>query len=681
MAAAHQSTYEHQPLTLPKSIRIVIVKPAVSLEAPVECTLDEVDLDNIIPSSSYEALSYVWGERVGTIPILCHGRKLLVTPNCYDALIHLRLPSKHRRLFVDAVCIDQRLDLQQSINERDHQIAIMGEVYERAHRVMIWLGKPHPSTPVLMSVARFIHRAKRIESATKIKLMSTSAKAYIKWLKGFRKVDLTGLDEAFYYFIKHPWFTRTWTLQEQFFAKTKNIVIVYGCQQIKYVIMVLIINSLNFWDLLGESWKEVESIKTIAHRDTLCRETFSSPSPSPSPSPMYTTAQYFRIILDPRGFLGVVAALTSTNPQDKIFGIYNIFSRLNLNLPRPDSSQSVAEIFEATSKEIIKRTASLDILMLCFKEASIIKNLPSWVPDWSMNLPSKADPVAINASQFLDSGTYYKAARNTGVEINEASNLGKLVVRGTVFTKIHFRTVSSIIRTYDEHANVGDSKLHFQDFIQACRRWAQHIAISSIYPSGCPTIDAVRRTLLLSDRAETARHPQNQEKQTLESFLECFDIMMYPDCKIYDSAVIKAKFIDPVLETYTLDEVIEAGFDIEKVLSMALYTWKSGSSGMRTMFPSRIPGWQHMRIVTYDSMMEWANYALMVLDTGHFARGFRICKEGDIVALLAGCEFPVALRPDGNGNYRFVAPLYVDGIMHGEAWPEDESELEEITLV
>ncbi|TRX92929.1 hypothetical protein FHL15_006067 [Xylaria flabelliformis] len=156
---------------------------------------------------------------------------------------------------------------------------------------------------------------------------------------------------------------------------------------------------------------------------------------------------------------------------------------------------------------------------------------------------------------------------------------------------------------------------------------------------------------------------------------------MYPNCKIYDSAVIKAKFIDPVLGTDTLDEVIKAGFDIETVLGITLLRWQSSHSETRTMLPSRIPGWQHMRNDTYRSMMRWANYALMVLDTGHFARGFHICKEGDIVALLSGCDFPVALRPDGNGNYRFVAPLYVDEIMYGEAWPEDESELEEITLV
>ncbi|KAI1299912.1 hypothetical protein F5Y03DRAFT_365124 [Xylaria venustula] len=77
--------------------------------------------------------------------------------------------------------------------------------------------------------------------------------------------------------------------------------------------------------------------------------------------------------------------------------------------------------------------------------------------------------------------------------------------------------------------------------------------------------------------------------------------------------------------------------------------------------------WTHKLESIWKQIQIWANYALMVLDTGHFARGFHLRKEGDIVALLAGCEFPIAIRPDGNGNYRFVAPLYVDGIMYGEA--------------
>ncbi|KAI1746404.1 heterokaryon incompatibility protein-domain-containing protein [Xylaria scruposa] len=668
MASAHQSTYQHQPLTLPKSIRVVILEPAVSLEAPVQCTLDEVDLDNLVPTSSYEALSYVWGERFGTIPILCHGRKLLVTPNCYDALIHLRLPSQHRRLFIDAICIDQRQDLQHSINERDHQIAIMGDVFERARRVMIWLGKPHPSTPKLLSAMRFICRVESIERATKIKLGITGVRAYIKWLKGFRKVDLVKLEEAFIYFIKNPWFTRIWTLQEATFATPENLVIVYGCQQIKYTTMAHATRTFDFGTSLGDAWlDEQESIEVVVGRSELASAVQDS---------TYINAQYLRSLLlgAPGGFLELMAILDSTNARDKVFGIYNIFARLGLNLPQPDSLKGVAGIFEATSREVIKRTASLGHLMLCSREASIIENLPSWVPDWSMKPPFFSETVAVSARQFLNFSSC-RATRTTAVEINGASNSGKLIVRGTILTKIHFCTASSTIGTYEEHRN---AKSYFQDFIQACRRWAQHIALSSTYPSGCPSVDAVRRTLMLQD-VKIVRHLQNRDRHKFESFLECFDIMMYPNCKTYDSAVIKAKFINPVLEIRAHNGVVKIDFDI--VLGQVLARWALDYNGMQTILTPKFPEKDPLQNVIWRDITAWANYAFMILDTGHFARGFHYCKEGDIVALLAGCDFPVALRPDDNGNYKFVAPLYVDGIMHGEAWPEDESKLEEITLV
>ena len=132
--------YEHRPLALSDSIRIVILEPAGSLEAPIRCSLDEIDLDRITPSSAYEALSYVWGEPVGTIPIICHGRSLLVTPNCHDALVQLRFSSKCRRLSIDAICIDQR-EGERSKREREDQVARMGQVCKYNSVVRIYYTK------------------------------------------------------------------------------------------------------------------------------------------------------------------------------------------------------------------------------------------------------------------------------------------------------------------------------------------------------------------------------------------------------------------------------------------------------------------------------------------------------------------------------------------------------------
>ena len=54
-------------------------------------------------------------------------------------------------------------------------------------------------------------------------------------------------------------------------------------------------------------------------------------------------------------------------------------------------------------------------------------------------------------------------------------------------------------------------------------------------------------------------------------------------------------------------------------------------------------------------------------------------KAGDIVAVLTGGTMPFILRPAGN-HYRLVGHCYVHGVMNGEAFPEDQNELEWIAI-
>lgn len=84
----------------------------------------------------YKALSYVWGSPVGDVPICCGVQELLITENCVAALRKIRHRMKSRMLWVDAICINQ-----QSLDERNHQVALMGDIYSKASEVIIWLGE------------------------------------------------------------------------------------------------------------------------------------------------------------------------------------------------------------------------------------------------------------------------------------------------------------------------------------------------------------------------------------------------------------------------------------------------------------------------------------------------------------------------------------------------------------
>ena len=83
----------------------------------------------------YEALSYVWGDRESPKTISIDGCVQEVTENLEAALQQLRLSDAPRRLWVDALCINQ-----EDSKEKSHQIQKMRHIYRRASGVLVWLG-------------------------------------------------------------------------------------------------------------------------------------------------------------------------------------------------------------------------------------------------------------------------------------------------------------------------------------------------------------------------------------------------------------------------------------------------------------------------------------------------------------------------------------------------------------
>ncbi|KAK8129087.1 hypothetical protein PG984_010195 [Apiospora sp. TS-2023a] len=134
-------TYHHKPLASKRRIRVLDLLPARKRDAPVRCRIRQIRLKDA--RDQYEALSYVWGAKEGSVPIDCEGRQLLVTPNCHDALIELRSKSDIRPLWIDAICIDQGGAIG-STEERNHQVRLMGKIYQKASTVVVWLGLGAP---------------------------------------------------------------------------------------------------------------------------------------------------------------------------------------------------------------------------------------------------------------------------------------------------------------------------------------------------------------------------------------------------------------------------------------------------------------------------------------------------------------------------------------------------------
>ncbi|XXG99905.1 hypothetical protein Hte_006246 [Hypoxylon texense] len=97
----------------------------------ISCELVITTLDE---APYLEALSYVWGSPLPRMPIQCSGGAIEIGPSLHNALRYLRQESATRTLWADALCINQ-----DDVQERNAQVRLMGELYKRATKTLIWL--------------------------------------------------------------------------------------------------------------------------------------------------------------------------------------------------------------------------------------------------------------------------------------------------------------------------------------------------------------------------------------------------------------------------------------------------------------------------------------------------------------------------------------------------------------
>jgi hypothetical protein len=84
----------------------------------------------------YETLSYVWGTTDRSTTIALHDDTLLrVTPTLEAALPHIIQTSVTEYIWIDQICINQ-----DDVEEKTHQVVIMGQIYSMCFCVLVWLG-------------------------------------------------------------------------------------------------------------------------------------------------------------------------------------------------------------------------------------------------------------------------------------------------------------------------------------------------------------------------------------------------------------------------------------------------------------------------------------------------------------------------------------------------------------
>ena len=90
-------------------------------------------------SPLYTAVSWMWGSPGDLVDLDLDGHKLMIRRNLRNIIEQLRRDDQSRRVWIDAICIDQK-----NIAEKGHQVQMMGKIYQEANRVVACLSAARP---------------------------------------------------------------------------------------------------------------------------------------------------------------------------------------------------------------------------------------------------------------------------------------------------------------------------------------------------------------------------------------------------------------------------------------------------------------------------------------------------------------------------------------------------------
>jgi hypothetical protein len=184
------SPYQYRRLnyTLGQEIRLIELLPGLPSD-DIRCNIVHVNLDD---DPEFEAVSYTWATEYGddTFSKTIYtpsNTTMSVTANCMSALRQLRKISNVRRLWVDAVCIHQT-----NPSERNHQVAMMTQIYTQAVTVRICIEDPQ---------------------------QSANYGPLFKWLQYQRNPEIEPIYPNLGHLISLRYFQRVWIIQEVALAK------------------------------------------------------------------------------------------------------------------------------------------------------------------------------------------------------------------------------------------------------------------------------------------------------------------------------------------------------------------------------------------------------------------------------------------------------------------------------
>ena len=189
------------------SIRLVDILPG-SEDDEIAVHFDVHPLSKV--ATQYEGLSYVCGKPDPAQNIIVNGVEAPVGPNLFDALKSLRHRASTRRIWIDAICINQM-----SLNEKSKEVQKMGPIYGLAKTVNVYLGTPLPPGATdtdSTSIGTFLKFLNRDEEGRAVNRYAGKGLKTLESICKDCRTDVHDVCKGFIEVCRQPWWGRIWTM-------------------------------------------------------------------------------------------------------------------------------------------------------------------------------------------------------------------------------------------------------------------------------------------------------------------------------------------------------------------------------------------------------------------------------------------------------------------------------------
>ena len=475
-----------------------------------------------------------------------------------------------------------------------------------------------------------------------------TAKAHVRERRGV----YDAMDTSFVIDVLNlPWFHRTWTVQE--LALAKQVVLLCGSMSLPWLQFN---DTLHTLDMNGNgppspSLKLSFSNLLFLENFTSCYRTLSALARGPSYGLEISRA------------LKTLRPKLSSDPKDKVYGLYGIFENIGLpGLPAVDYNKTVEHIYTEVATAAIKHERSLAILYeVCLPP--LIPGLPSWVPDWSNTNFFQDDYPSLYDASKQSEPCYYIDGHQLAVS-GIVIDLLLEVANSTSFCSADFR------RGYNVRTQLGNQDERHSAVIELIRTLQAWVRVSrqlNSYPTGESPLEAFLQTIKPMPDPEPRPEYRLSADFTLRKWI----------------SILTANFPDNSINLQELQSEVEilAGYEQIRDNYIGLFGYSTKVEDwpdeLRIRFFLRVDN-NAVAEVQQEIGSRTYHRTFFTTRDGYMGTAPRSAKLGDLVVLIAGLDFPFIVRKNGE-SYSLIGPAFIHGVMKGERW--DDAQLEKIVLV